>query len=160
MKKILSLLVFLSLLVWTWNVIHSTEAVGFETHTAIQEKIAELIKENLQTKKPQSQNLIFTRLWTENLEGNKVRAVFSYRFQETLPSQDKTDQTIDGEAVLVRQPSDDPSIDNWKLIEMKATGDTVTYQEGSTVSAEETDSSTEAPTEKPESVPDSKPQTQ
>lgn len=135
MKKIVSLLVFFALLIWTWTVIHNSPAVGFETHTAIQEKMAELIKQNLLSKRPQSQNLEFSRLWSENLDGNKVRVVFSYKFQELLNSKDQIDQAIDGQAILERLPSEDPSQDNWKMLEIKTTADNVAYRDGSTVSA-------------------------
>lgn len=140
MKKIVSLMVFLALLIWTWNVIHSSDAIGFETHAAIQDKIADLIKQNLLAKKPESKNLEFTQLWTENIEGNKVRAHYTYRFQEKLASQDQTEQSIKGEAVLVRQNSEDPAVDTWKLLEVKTTSDEVMYNGGSTVSANENDS--------------------
>ncbi|MBL7670787.1 MAG: hypothetical protein JNM39_09890 [Bdellovibrionaceae bacterium] len=160
MKKILSLIVFFTLLVWTWNVIHTTPAVGFETHTAIQEKILEMLTSTLQAKRPQAQQIEVVRLWTESLDDNKIRAVFSYNFQDKIgdgaptstptqtpaPAPDQTpiqmteqmtEQTIDGEAILQRLASDDPSLDNWKLLEVKTTGDTVIFRDGSTITPDE-----------------------
>lgn len=154
MKKILSLIVFFALLIWTWNVIHTTSAIGFETHTAIQEKIIEMLSSTLQVKRPQAKDIEVVRLWTENLDENKIRAVFTYKFQDKIadleqsPAQvtnqttnqtteQTTEQTIDGEAILQRQNSDDPSLDNWKLLEVKTTGDTVIFREGSTVTPDE-----------------------
>jgi hypothetical protein len=164
MKKILSLIVFFTLLVWTWNVIHTTPAVGFETHTAIQEKILEMLTSTLQAKRPQAQQIEVVRLWTESLDDNKIRAVFSYKFQDkigdlaptsaptstpapaTPPAPDQTpsqgdeqmtEQTIDGEAILQRLASDDPSLDNWKLLEVKTTGDTVIFRDGSTITPDD-----------------------
>lgn len=160
MKKILSLIVFFTLLVWTWNVIHTTPAVGFETHTAIQEKILEMLTSTLQAKRPQAQQIEVVRLWTESLDDNKIRAVFSYKFQDKIgdgaptstpaqtpaPAPDQTpiqmteqttEQTINGEAILQRLASDDPSLDNWKLLEVKTTGDTVIFRDGSTITPDE-----------------------
>lgn len=132
MKKILSLFVFIALMIWTWNIIHSTASVGFETHNAIQLQMAELIENTLKQKKPEMTELIFTKLWTENLDAQKVRAVFAYRFKEQTDERE-----IAGEALLTRQPSDDPSVDNWKLLEVKTTGDAISYQDGSSVTPEE-----------------------
>jgi Co/Zn/Cd efflux system component len=153
MKKILSLVVFFALLVWTWNVIHTSPAIGFETHSAIQDKIVDLLTSTLQAKRPQAQNIEVIRLWTENLDENKIRAVFAYKFQDKIAASDSpeqsstqsatqdntqsTDQTIEGEAILQRQSSDDPSLDNWKLLEVKTTGDTVIFREGSTITPDE-----------------------
>lgn len=153
MKKILSLVVFVALLVWTWNVIHMSPAIGFETHTAIQEKVMELITQTLKTKRPNAEQLDIIRLWTENLEDSKVKAVFTYKFQEKimgedpsatatnlegeLKKEDHTEQTIEGEAILLRQPSADPAVDNWKLLEVKTTGDSVIYRDGSTITPDE-----------------------
>ena len=137
MKKILSMIVFFALMVWTWNVIHSSQAIGFETHTAIQEKMAEMIKQTLLAKKPNSDQLEFTRMWTENLEANKVRVVFSYKFHDKNEAQEQTLQTIEGEAMLLRQSSENPAIDSWKLLSVKTTADSVIYQEGSVVTPDE-----------------------
>jgi len=40
MMKILSLIVFVILLSWTWHVVHSSAPIEFETHSDIQQKIA------------------------------------------------------------------------------------------------------------------------
>ncbi|WP_246845168.1 hypothetical protein [Bdellovibrio sp. NC01] len=133
MKKIVSLVVFIAALVWTWNVIHTTEAIGFETHSGIQAKLADLITETLATKKPHSKDLKIQRLWTETLNDNKVRAVFSYSFVDVSEGGEALEQTIEGEAVLHREPSEDSKVDKWTLQSVKTTNDFVTFTEGSLI---------------------------
>jgi len=132
MKKIISLVIFIVVMVWTWNVIHTTPAIGFETHSGIQARLADLIRHTLAEKKPQAKDLTITRLWTEAINDNKVRAVFAYKFIEPSENGD-AEQTIEGEAVLHREPSENNSVDKWTLQSVKTTNDTVTFSEGSVI---------------------------
>lgn len=133
MKKIISLVVFIAALVWTWNIIHTSEAVGFETHSGIQVKLAELIENTLATKKPQAKDLTIRRLWTESLGDNKVRAVFAYSFTEPSADGGELEQVIEGEAILYREPSETAEVDKWILQSVKTTNDVVVFTEGSTI---------------------------
>lgn len=133
MKKIISLIVFVAALVWTWNVIHTSQAVGFETHSGIQVKLAELIKTTLATKRPNAKDLSITRLWTETVGENKVRAVFAYKFTDVSENGENIEQIIEGEAVLHREPSDTANVDKWTLQSVKTTNDIVVFTEGSTI---------------------------
>jgi hypothetical protein len=150
MKKIVSLVVFVAALAWTWNVIHSTDAIGFETHSGIQMKLAELIQQTLSTKKPLAKDLAITRLWTEPVGENKVRAVFSYKFTEPTENGESLDQVIEGEAILHREPSETPNVDKWILQSVKTTNDMVVFTEGSTITSGESEEAPEAtPTPSP-----------
>lgn len=133
MRKVLSLIVFTAALIWTWLLIHSSPAVGFETHAAIQERLAGLILESLQQKKPEAKNVEIVRLWTETLDENKIRAHFSYRFVETTAEQEDLDQLIEGEAVLHREPSTDVRLDPWIVQSVKTTSDSVNFSEGTVI---------------------------
>lgn len=133
MKKIISLVVFIAALVWTWNAIHTSQAVGFETHSSIQLKLAELIQNTLSVKKPTAKDLAITRLWTETLNDNKVRAVFAYKFVDISEDGEALEQVIEGEAILHREPSENPNVDNWTLQSVKTTNDLVVFTEGSTI---------------------------
>jgi hypothetical protein len=114
MKKIVSLVVFTAALIWTWNLIHSSTAIGFETHSGIQEKLAILITETLKSKKPNAEEVKITRLWTETMDDHKVRAVFAYSFIES-ENNERVEQNVEGEAVLHREPSEDSEQDRWIL---------------------------------------------
>lgn len=160
MKKIVSLVVFVAALAWTWNVIHSSDAIGFETHSGIQTKLAELIQQTLTAKKPHAKDLAITRLWTEPVGDNKVRAVFSYKFTELSENGESLDQVIEGEAVLHREPSETPNVDKWILQSVKTTNDMVVFSEGSTINSgdsAEAPEATPAPTASPTASPTATP---
>lgn len=149
MKKIVSLVVFVAALVWTWNVIHTNEAIGFETHAGIQTKLADLIKATLAAKKPNAKDLRIDKLWTESMTDNKVRAVFAYKFSEVSEGGDNMEQIIEGEAILHREPTEDKT-DKWTLQSVKTTNDIVVFSEGSTVTP---DTPSEAPAATPATSP-------
>lgn len=145
MKKIISLLVFAVALVWTWNLFNGAPAaVAFETHADIQTKLAELIKESLIAKKPSASGFQVMRIWTETLGDNKVRAVFAYKFNDSIENGETTEQTIEGEAILHRQPSTFQEEDHWVVQSVKTTNDIVSFNEGATVSP-----NMDLPTEEP-----------
>jgi hypothetical protein len=133
MKKIVSLIIFTAALAWTWNIIHSTQAIGFETHSGIQEKLALMIQQTVMSKKPNAKNFHISRLWTESLSDTKVRAVFAYEFTDAAEEGESTQQTVEGEAILFREPKDDSKLDRWVLQSVKTTNDTVTFSEGMVV---------------------------
>jgi hypothetical protein len=151
MKKIVSLIIFTAALAWTWNIIHSTQAIGFETHSGIQEKLAEMIKQTVLSKKPNAKNFRIARLWTESLSENKVRAVFAYEFSEAAEGTENTVQTVEGEAILSREARDESNLDKWILQSVRTTNDTVTFSEGLVVTPEADSAAPEAtPTPEPE----------
>jgi hypothetical protein len=145
MKKIISLVVFIAALVWTWNIVHSTENIGLETHSGIQTKLADLIKDTLSQKKPNAKNLVIQRLWTEALTDNKVRAVFSFKFNDSAEGGEAIEQVIEGEAVLHREPSENSRVDQWTLQSVKTTNDFVTFTEGSLITPGPTSGEAQAP---------------
>lgn len=157
MKKIVSLVIFIAALVWTWNVIHTSQAVGFETHSGIQVKLAELITQTLTAKKPNAKDLSISRLWTETLSDNKVRAVFAYKFTDISEDGEAMEQVIEGEAILYRDVSDQENVDKWVLQSVKTTNDMVVFTEGSTVTPGVEETPTEVPAETPAATPTATP---
>lgn len=155
MKKIASLFVFTAALFWTWNIVHSSPAIGFETHSGIQEKLAILIKQTVMTKKPSAKNLKIKRLWTESLSENKVRAVFAYEFSDSMEGGDTTEQTVEGEAILFREPQDESKLDRWTLQSVRTTNDIVTFSEGLVVTPD-AEIPEAAPSEAPAAEPEHK----
>lgn len=148
MKKIVSLVVFIAALAWTWNIINSTPAIGFETHVGIQGKLTDLIKNTIVAKRPLAKDVTINKLWTEPLTENKVRAVFSYQFTELNPeTNEETFQIIDGVAELHRELSDVDGVDKWVLQSVKTTNDAVVFSEGSVITNEP---ATETPATTPE----------
>lgn len=150
MQKILSLIIFIILLAGTWALVHSTDSVSFETHSGIQTKLADLITQNLRTKKPNAKDLQIVKLWTEAMGDNKVRAVFAYKFIDGA-GEVAAEQMVEGEAILHREPAEDPATDKWALQNVKTTNDSVNFTEGVLITPHETESSEveEAGTAKP-----------
>lgn len=133
MKKIISPLVLVILLVWSWQVVHTESAIGFETHSGVQLKLAELIGNTLQAKKPEAENLQIIRIWTAPLSDNKIQAVFSYKFTEKTEDTETAEKIIQGEAVLYREPTEDPTIDKWVLQSVRTQLESLNFNEGSVV---------------------------
>lgn len=84
MNKIVSVVIFAVDLTWTWMLMHSSQAIGFETHSGIQQRLAEMIRQTVITKKPNAKQFRISRLWTESMSDTKVRAVFAYEFTELI----------------------------------------------------------------------------
>lgn len=145
MKKIISPLVLVGLLVWTWHTIHTPSAIGFETHSGVQLKLAELIGNTLQAKKPDAENLQIVKIWTSPMSENKIQARFTYKFTEKGTEGDTADKLIDGEAVLYREPTEDPTLDKWVLQSVKTELEALNFTEGSEVNPE-TEATPGAPT--------------
>lgn len=133
MKKLISLFIFACAMSWTWSVIHSNEAIGFETHSGIQVKLTELIQATLTAKKPNAKDLAVHKMWTEAMSDNKVKAIFEYSFLEASEDGEMIEQIIAGEAVLYREPSEQPNIDKWVLQSVETTNDSVVFTEGSVI---------------------------
>lgn len=133
MTKFFSVLFFAVALSFTWHIIHTDTAIGAETHSGIQEEMSTLILQTLQAKKPGAKDIRITRMWTETLDDHKVRAVFAYRFSEAGANNEMLEQTIEGEAILHREPSDDPRLDKWILQQVRTTNDAVNFTEGTVV---------------------------
>ena len=133
MKKIVSPIVLAVLLVWTWHTIHAPAAIGFETHSGIQLKLMELIQSTLQAKKPDAKDLEVIKIWTSSLGDNKVQANFAYRFTEPSEDGGSAKKTIQGEAILHREPSEDPTIDKWILQSVKTQMEALNFVDGSEI---------------------------
>lgn len=153
MKKLISLFIFACAMSWTWSIIHSSEAIGFETHSGIQVKFMELIESTLASKKPNAKDLAIHKIWTETLGDNKIKAVFEYSFLEESEDGEMIEQIIGGEAVLYREPSEQENVDRWVLQSVETTNDAVVFSEGSTITpdtetpdSEQTPESTQEPT--------------
>lgn len=133
MKKIISPLVLAATLLWTWHVVHSQSAIGFETHSGVQLKLAELIGNTLQAKKPEALDLKIVKIWTAPLSDNKIQAIFAYKFTEKTEENDTAEKIIQGEAILYREPSEDPTLDKWVLQSVRTQLESLNFTEGSVV---------------------------
>lgn len=159
MKKIVSPLLLAALLIWTWHTVHTPSAIGFETHSGVQMKLAELIGNTLQAKKPDAENLKIEKIWTSPVSENKIQAVFTYSFVEKDAEGGTAQKMIQGEATLYREPTEDPTLDKWVLQSVRTDLEALNFTDGSVVlpegveNPEATESSAPSETSVPETTP-------
>lgn len=132
MMKILSLIVFVILLIWSWQLVHSTTPLDFETHSDIQNKMMELIENTIKSKKPDTKDIEIIKIWTQNAGDFKINAQFTYKFTEPAGNEN-VERIIEGEAVLARDYSDNPTVDKWVIQSLHTKGDNISYTEGSLI---------------------------
>ncbi len=127
--KYLSVVVLTAGLIWTWNIIHGRTQIDADVHAGIQNKLIQIIRETLQSKKPQLQDLQILKIWTEAKGKDAVHAIFSYKFKDLDEAGSPYEQTIDGEAKLKRQ-ADSQNEERWLLEEVKATSNNIVFSDG------------------------------
>ena len=135
--KYLSLLVFAAALIWTWFIIHDSSSISFETHSGIQERLAEVIANTIKVKKPSASEITIEKIWTEVIDANKVRAFFVYSFKDISES-GPVKSEIKGEGILERQPKDDSGMDRWSLTKVHTTSDAIQFDEATLVTGSPT----------------------
>lgn len=156
MKKIIGLIVFVVALVWTWNVINSPSAVSYETHIGIQTNFSQLLKSTVEQKRPTAKNITITKIYTETMDDNKVKAIFAYNYTEGDGASGQVLQNIEGESVLHRDPQAAADDDRWLVQSIKTTGDSITFEDGIVIGAgaSEPEPEAETPTDSSEVLPD------
>lgn len=145
MAKIVSLIVFIFALSWTWFQFRKVDSMTVEIHAAVQSKLQLLIEETIKQKIPDLQNFRFLKMYSEKIDENKIKATFSYEYED--PNQ-KTKQRISGDAYLVRALSEDPTLKKWTLQRVVTGQETIEFEDGLLISPEaEGSSGTENGTE-------------
>ena len=130
MKKIIGIIVFIAALIWTWNLMNTGgSAVSYETHIGIQQNFGVIIKNTVLQKKPNAQNINITKVWSEAINDNKVKLDFAYTYTDA-DTNGNTQQSIQGEAILHRDPAAKEGDDRWIVQSIKTTGDSITFEEG------------------------------
>lgn len=152
--KLLSIVVFSIALIWTWNIMHSSPNISFETHAGIQEKLAQLITDNLKIKKPTATDVHVEKVWTEVIGKNKVKAYFVYSFKDAATGSTVATQ-ISGEGILEKQATapvetntgaeKSASAEHWQLSQVKTSSDVVVFEDGLVVTPGESTEENPAP---------------
>ncbi len=130
MKKIASLIVFIALLVWTWSLINGARSGRAETHAGIQDRMRELIAFTIKEKRPTAEGLEIHKLWTESLNDRQIQVHFSYKFLDKSESGEIVETSVDGNAELDKQGSENTEIEQWALVNVKINNDQLDFQEG------------------------------
>lgn len=154
--KYISVLFFAVALAWTWHVVHSKPEVSFETHSGVQEKLAELIKASLLAKKPEATEFVIEKIWTETITATKLKTYFIYSFKETTEEGPITNR-IEGSGFLEKKESleNENESNHWVFSNFVVGNDVIEFGDSSlvTVSAKDlegsapSDSSKESSTE-------------
>ena len=139
MMKLVSFFIFVAAFVWTWSLLTTKSTIGIDVHAGIQSKLAVLIEEAIKAKRPNSSNFELTKIYTEKLDDNKVKAYFAYKFIDTLEDAEKSEQTISGQAILNRSLSEDPNVQKWVIQSVKTDSNAIEFKEGLVISSDEND---------------------
>lgn len=135
MSKILSLIGFSILLAWSWRSVQSaSKSTVLSTHVQIQSKLSEIIKATLQAKKPNAQNITILKIWTQHEGPHKIKAHFTFRFNEISENTETSEQTVNGYAYLFHEPSEDKNTEKWVLQSVKTQNEAITFTEGVVIS--------------------------
>lgn len=137
MMKLVSFFIFVAAFIWTWSLLTTKNTIGIDVHAGIQSKLAVLIEEAIKTKRPNSTNFELTKIYTEKLDDNKVKAYFTYKFKDTLEDLEKAEQTISGQAILNRSLSEDPGVQKWVIQSVKTDSNAIEFKEGLVISSDE-----------------------
>jgi hypothetical protein len=125
---------------WSWSVIKSPTILSEDTHIGIQDDLKRVITSYLEDNIPSIKNIHFEKFWTQTLKENKVRATFSYTFDEEVDSGDKSARIgVAGHAILNRQKEDGTEFDVWSLDELYVDNNSVNFKEGITIHPNEGD---------------------
>ena len=92
--RILGPLVILLALYWTWGAIHSPSVVAMDTHEALQSEFVKYVEKTLADKGLQPEKFQVEKIWSEPLDTEHVRIVFSYSFLSQGVSNQMSGQTI------------------------------------------------------------------
>ncbi len=133
--KYLSAIIFTAALVWSWNVIHSKSALSNDTHSGIQQRLAQLIIDTVKAKKPAATEISVVKIWTEPVSDTEVRAIFHYSFKEPTEDGSFSVSRISGEGILDHQPDDGSGNDRWTLTKVTTNSDAVIFEDGLVVTA-------------------------
>ena len=162
MGKLISFVVFVAAFAWTWFLFNSQPKVNMGVHAGLQSKLALLIEDTIKTSKPQSYDFKMLNLYTQTIDANKVSAHFSYKYSErSLEDKETSHQTITGEAILNRSPSENPADEKWVVQSVKSDNSNIEFQEGLVIGASATaepvapasgDATPAQPTEEPKTT--------
>lgn len=128
--KILSLVLFIVALVWTWNLTHRIDKVPYSSHEGLQAEIAVIIEEAVRRKRPNMQNFLIEKVWTETIDDDRVRAEYTYSFVDGDDLE--ASQSISGELTLKRMKQSNTD-EVWQLEKVQTTNESLTFTRGITV---------------------------
>ena len=136
MIKLLSFVMFVAALAWTWFLFNSKNSIGVDIHAGIQSKLAILIEDTIKKNKPNSSDFQLLQIYTEKLDDNRISAKFSFKYSDKLEEDEKTTQTLSGEAILNKGLSENPEVQKWIVQSVKTSSTNLEFKEGLVISSD------------------------
>lgn len=126
--KIVSVIFFAVALTGTWMMAHATKAVPESVHIGIQNDLKRVISEYIQKNLPQSKNLRFDKFWTETVKKDRVKAYFTYSFDDTTDEGEPAEVEIEGSATL-NKVEETADTSTWSFDELQISDNKVNFTE-------------------------------
>jgi hypothetical protein len=144
MIKLFSFIIFIIAFIWSWTLFNQKNSIGVDVHAGIQIKLARLIEETIKSKKPSSSAYELLSISTEKIDDHRIKATFSFKYDENLNDIDKTTQILTGDATLNKGLSENPEIQKWIIQSIKTNAAQLEFQEGLVISSDGNDESEQA----------------
>lgn len=135
MIKFVSLIVFLLGFTWTWCLFNSESKISVAVHAGLQSKLGTFIEETLKKAHPTLYAFDLESLSTKTLDENKVSAQFRFSYSEKSEDKEHSRQTVHGEAILNRNPSETTGDQKWVIQSVKTDQAQIEFLEGSVIGA-------------------------
>jgi len=137
--KIVSLLIFGFALIGTWRMAHSRGPMSQSVHVGIQTDLKKIITEYVQKNRPESRNMRFHRFWTESVKKDKIKATFTYSFEDSTEEAGPTSLEISGYALLNKVNEDAAGV-TYSLDELHILDNAIRFEEPIQITTGATDS--------------------
>lgn len=128
--KFLGVIAFLFLMNWSWSLIHSEVTTSEAVHVGIQNDMKAIISGYIKENLPGSQNMKFSRFWTEKVSEKKIKASFIYSFEDSSAEVGAAKVEIEGTAMLTRAPDEEDSIETWSLDQLHIQDNKIEFKDG------------------------------
>ena len=137
MIRVLSFFMFVGAFLWTWFLFNSSSSIGVDIHAGIQSKLAILIEDTIKKNKPNSSDFQLLKIYTEKIDDNRISAKFAFQYDEMLEAEEKTTQTLTGEAILSKGLSENPEVQKWIIQSVKTSATNLEFREGLVISSDD-----------------------
>jgi hypothetical protein len=128
--KYLSLIFLFFVVSWSWGLTQKSTDISEETHLSLQDDLRTIISNYISENLPNSKNIKFERMWTENMSEKKVKATFAYSFDDPGEDIAPARVMIDGYAILNKKPAENSEFEVWNFDELYILNNHIQFNEG------------------------------
>jgi hypothetical protein len=133
--RYLSLVFIIFLMWWSWSVAKAPNLIPEDIHVGIQEDLKRVITDYIKDNLPDVSEVKFQKFWTETLRENKVKATFSYTFEQDSKDKPAASIGIAGYAILNHSKEQNSTYDIWSLDELNVENNHIVFKDGSSIKA-------------------------